>query len=1856
MSDEQKLREYLKRATVELADSRRRLKEAEADRSEPIAIVGMACRFPGGVRSPEDLWDFLLDGSQASGEFPADRGWAVPGARAGEPGAGGAGVGGFLHDAADFDAEFFGISPREALAMDPQQRLFLETSWEALERAGIDPKALKGSSTGIFAGRVTEDYGLVLAEPSDEIEPYRLTGLAGSVLSGRLSYILGMEGPAVTVDTACSTSLVALHMAVRSLRRRECSLALVGGATVLATPDSFTDFGRRGALSPDGRVKAFAAGADGTALAEGVGILVVERLSQARRSGHHVLAVVRGSAVHQEGNSGGAPGGRARRRVIEQALADARLTPSEVDTVEAHGDGTLAGDLAEATALAAAYGQGRAPERPLLVGTVKSQLGHTLAAAGLAGIVRTVMALRHGELPPTLHTDTPSPHIDWDGGPLALLTRRTPWPGTGRPRRSGVSASGITGTHAHVILEQAPEPEPEPESETEPESEPQAAPRRAPAALPLALSGAGEGALRAQAARLRAFLAAGHEPDLADVGLSLAVTRSALGHRAVVLGEDRAELVAGLDALARGAAAARVVTGPGGGRGQGKTVFVFPGQGSQWVGMAEELHAHDPVFRRSFEECARVLRDHVDWDLAEALGDPAALERIEVLQPVLFAVNIALAAVWQAHGIHPDAVIGHSQGEIAAAHVAGSLSLEDAVRIIVVRSQIFADELTGHGAVASLQMTEQDLAHRLEAYSGRLWIAGVNGPTAVTVAGDNDALEELVTAVTAEGIRARIVPSTVASHSPKVEPLRERLLAALDFVQPKKADLPQYSTVNGAVLDGTELTAAYWYENCRQPVSFAPTLHTLLADGHTTFIETSAHPVLTTAIEEGADSAGAQITALATLRRGQGGFARLHTSLAEAWVRGLPVDWSARFAGTAACRIDLPTYPFQRKRYWFLPETPDARPQEDGPALNALWDAVESGDAPGAADALRLGGAERAGALRELLPALATWRRGRRVRTALASWHYRGVWRPLPEPGFAVLSGDWLLVAPAGHRAADEVEAALRRHGAGVRRVRTGPDDLDEHRLAALLLEAGAQRAAGVVSLPETAGDPHVAALGVSAVLARALAALGCGARVWTLTQGAVRTGPHDAPAGPAQAQQWDLARTAARENPELWGAVIDLPARLDERAATRLALVLAAGAAGPGPTAGERELAVRRTGVFARRLVRADAAPAAADGWTTSGAALVTGGLTGAGAHVARWLARAGATHLVLTAVRLPEADRSAALVAELAALGAGTTLVEADPADPRALARALAAVPTGLPLSAVVHTAAPREAAARQGAGPEGAAPQGPGPQEHARLLAAEAAAAWHLHDLTREHPLTAFVLFSSLGGVLGAAPGPGESGGAGAYFDALAAQRAAEGLPAASVAWGAWADGSTPAQEQQEQQEQSGVRPLAPDLALAALGAVLTRGDSTALVADVGWPGYLAAHGASVPAPLLTEIPEAAREFRPAASPGGAPERTASPAAFRARLAPLAPAERHRAVLDLVSREIAEVLGHAGTTALDPGLMFLELGLDSLTTVELRNRLAAATGARLTVRAILEQRTPDALAAHLAAQLAPDAGDPAASAPDTAGGPGLVAPLFRRARETGRAGEFVRFLTAAAGYRASFEEVPEEGGLPAAVRLARGATGALFCLPSPLGDPDPEQFAALAAHFDGDHDVTALALPGFRAGEPVPRTLDALAGALAEAVRRRARRAPALLVGHAAGGLLAQAVAARLEADGDPVAGVVLLDTAPVTEAQLATAQGPFLDEPSGAEPPDEVRLTALGAYVPLLTEPGPAPAAAPVLSVRSAEHADRTPLPAAHRSVRAPGDRFTLLTQHAPSTARLIRAWLSAPSGPAPEPAE
>ncbi|MEU6237088.1 SDR family NAD(P)-dependent oxidoreductase, partial [Kitasatospora sp. NPDC047058] len=923
MDNQEKLFDYLKKTAAELQETRKRLHRLEAGEYEPLAIVGMACRYPGDVETPEDLWRLLAAGDDAVGEFPTDRGWDLESIYDPDPEKSGRSYtqsGAFVKDASGFDAAFFGISPREAVAMDPQQRLLLEVSWEALERAGIDAGTLKGSKTGVFVGGFTSNYlvNLELAEGGTAgLEGHMMTGNLTAVLSGRVSYVMGLEGPAVTVDTACSSSLVALHLACQAIRAGECSMALAGGVTVLAQPGMFVEFSRQQGLSVDGRCRAFSEDANGTGWAEGTGMIVVEKLSDARRNGHKVLAVIRGSAINQDGASNGltAPNGPSQQRVIRAALENSRLSAADVDAVEAHGTGTKLGDPIEAQALLATYGQERGGDQPLWLGSVKSNLGHTQAASGVAGVIKMVMALRNEQLPKTLHVKQPTPHVDWDAGEVELLTEPVAWPAGERVRRAGVSSFGGSGTNAHLILEEAPAEDAaaEPAEET--------APPVVSGAGAWLVSGRSAEGLSAQAGQLRDWAAGRPETEPADVAWSLATTRATFEHRAVVVGGDRAGLVAGLESLADGVPSGALVSGVA--RTDARPVFVFPGQGSQWVGMGRELAEASPVFAARLAECEAALAPYVDWSLTDVLaGAPGApeMKAADVVQPALWAVMVSLAAVWEAAGVAPEAVAGHSQGEIAAATVAGMLSIEDGARVVALRSQSLK-VLAGLGGMLSVSRSAAVVEERIARFGDRLSLAAVNGPATVVVSGDPEGLEELKAEFEAEGVRARMVAVDYASHSAQVERLEQEIMSVLAQVTPRQGRIPMVSAMTGETLTGEELDAAYWYASLRATVHFDRAVRTLAGQGHRVFVEVSPHPVLlgamTESLEEATQAAGPGAVPAAvcgTLRRDDGGATRLVTSLAEAFVSGAPVAWASVLP--AGEQVDLPTYAFQHQRFW----------------------------------------------------------------------------------------------------------------------------------------------------------------------------------------------------------------------------------------------------------------------------------------------------------------------------------------------------------------------------------------------------------------------------------------------------------------------------------------------------------------------------------------------------------------------------------------------------------------------------------------------------------------------------------------------------------------------------------------------------------------------------------------------------------------------------------------------------------------------------------------------------------------------------------------------------------------------------
>jgi acyl transferase domain-containing protein len=963
MATAEDLRGYLNKAVRELRDSRRRL----AALREPIAVIGGACRLPGGVADRETLWDLLAEGRDAIGPVPAGRGWdlgSLYDPAPDTPGTSYVTEGGFLPGVDLFDAEFFGISPREATAMDPQQRLLLELAWHAAEDAGLDPSALRGTPTGIFTGVYATGYGTA-ADGDGSTEGHLLTGTATSVVSGRIAYTLGLEGPAISLDTACSSSLVAIHLAVRALRAGDCELALAGGVTVMADPRPFTGFSRLRALSPDARCKAFAADADGMILAEGAGLLVLERLSDAQRARRRILAVVRGTAVNQDGASNGlsAPNGPSQERVIRQALADAGLGPADIDVIEAHGTGTPLGDPIEARALLAVYGTARPDGDPALLGSVKSNLGHTQAAAGVAGTLKMIEAMRRGTVPRTLHAGRPTPHVDWSSGALRLVTEPLPWPDRNRPRRAAVSSFGISGTNAHLIIEAAPATADTAPADGAPadgapaDAAPaDAAPAdAAPAAQdgpppPFLLSAGSEPALAEFAGLIRDRLAAGGSP----VRLAGALAgRPARHWRAVVLAPDEKTLLTELDALSRNRPGPDTIRGAADVK--GKTVFAFPGQGAQYPGMARGLLAASPEFRERTDACMRALAPHVDWSLAEVLeqDDGALLARVDVVQPTLFSIMVALAGQWASHGVTPAAVVGHSQGEIAAACVAGALSLEDAARIVALRSRALA-ELPGKGAMASVALPASAAAERIAALRSpsvpeRLSVAVVNGPGSVVVSGERAALVEFLRTCRADGVRVSELPVGYAAHSAQVEAIRERIIDELAGIAPRPARIPFYSAVTGAALDGTALDAAYWYRNLRETVDFAAATRALLDDGYTTFVEVSPHPVLVPAILDSEDAHHAECAdppptvVTGTLHRDRDDRHCLSAALAVLHTRGVPTGWPSLPVPDTAALADLPRYPFQRRRHWIAGGRPPAPGDPRHPFLTARVELADDG-------------------------------------------------------------------------------------------------------------------------------------------------------------------------------------------------------------------------------------------------------------------------------------------------------------------------------------------------------------------------------------------------------------------------------------------------------------------------------------------------------------------------------------------------------------------------------------------------------------------------------------------------------------------------------------------------------------------------------------------------------------------------------------------------------------------------------------------------------------------------------------------------------------------------------------------------
>nr|WP_224350496.1 type I polyketide synthase [Streptomyces olivaceus] len=1557
----ERLTEYLRWTTGELQRSRQQLADAEAARREPIAIVAMSCRYPGNVRSPQDLWRLVVAGEDAISSFPGDRGWDLEALYDPDPEREGTCYtreGGFLHDAAAFDPAFFGISPREAMAMDPQHRLLLETSWEAFENAGIDPGSLRGSRTGVFAGVMYDDYGARLMEHTPKgFEGYLGTGSATSVASGRIAYTFGLEGPAVTLDTACSSSLVAMHLAARALRAGDCELALAGGVTVMATPGVFVDFSRQRGLAPDGRCKSFAAGADGTGWSEGAGLLLLERLSDARRNGHPVLAVVRGSAVNQDGASNGltAPNGPSQQRVIRQALAEGLLTPSDVDAVEGHGTGTVLGDPIEAQALIAAYGRDRPADRPLWIGSVKSNIGHTQGAAGVAGVIKMVQAIRHGTLPATLHSAEPSPHVDWSAGNVALLTENRDWPEADRPRRAGVSSFGVSGTNAHVVLEQAPAEPVEPggtggtggvgeaREALEPGETVTDGPGEVPFAaaalsrpVPLLVSARTEGALRDSARDLAGLLRGELASSALDVAYSSAASRALLEHRAVVVGSDGAELTRGLDALAQGDLLPGNVVVDEAAAEPGGLAYLFTGQGSQRPGMGRALAAAYPVFAEALAEVCAEFDRHLDRPLQQlmfaAKGDPEAelLHQTRYAQPAVFAVETALFRLLTHWGLRPNILLGHSVGELVAVHAAGMLDLSDGAALVAARARAM-QRARPDGAMVALEASEDEVRATLAGHEREVAVAAVNSPRATVISGDADAVLAVGDHWRAAGRRVRRLTVSHAFHSPHMDDVLDEFREAAARVRFAEPAVPLVSNVTGAVADPAELRSPeYWVSHVRRPVRFADGVRALRSAGVTCCLEVGPDAALTTMAreclrdgneEEGEEGVRAVMLApMMNARRPEPQTALV--AVAKLHAAGHRVDWSAQFEGSGAVRVALPNYPFQRRDYWLNPGTGGSAGHDAGEGSSSLesafWAAVDSHDVESLGGTLRLSAEQRA-ALSTLLPVLAARRRR-------ARWHHTTVWRPVAEaPAVAGAVRPLLLVTrdASGSRRGGESDGdggpaaqVIDALGDAALRVVLPATAVDEDDLAALVREKvpGGADLCGVVSLlPPTAALP------------RALERAGVDAPLWVLTSGAVTVGRLDPPADPEQAVARGLGRALARAHPGRRVRLLDLPRELDEQVRRRLLELLRTAPA-------DDLLAMRGTGLFTARLARV-ALPdeSRRPGWRPEGTVLLTGATTELGGHIARWLAERGAGRLLLPVPPHEDPAGLTPLCKELADRGVDVTPARVDPGDRDALARLVREAPP----TAVVHAADPSGSGIAQ--------------------------AAVVVEEVTAHLGLSAFVVCASGAGVL-AEPGcGGDTVAAHARLETLVRRRRERGAPALWLKFGAAAPDTAATATAVAPEAAEAPAPAAAvtapplDMAVEAL-ALASRTDLWSVsVAELDpeaapWLRSLR---------LLRELPEFAGT---ADAPADGPDRT-----LLDRLADAGPDERAALLLRTVRTQAADVLGVAPADSLDPDADLFALGLSSFAALELSTRMRAA-GLDVSPSQVFDHPTPARLAASM------------------------------------------------------------------------------------------------------------------------------------------------------------------------------------------------------------------------------------------------------------------------------------------------
>ncbi|NEO53136.1 MAG: SDR family NAD(P)-dependent oxidoreductase [Okeania sp. SIO3B5] len=1561
----------LERALKALNKAYSKLEKYENQNKEAIAIIGMGCRLPGGPSTPEAFWELLQNGVDAITEVPADR-WPINKYYDSDPTAPGkmyTRYGGFIEGIQEFDANFFGISPKETVHLDPQQRLLLEVSWEALERSGINYQKLTGSSTGVFVGICSNDYTQkILNQGFEQIDAYIASGNSHSTASGRISYLLGLKGPSLAVDTACSSSLVSIHLATTSLRNRECNLALAGGVNALISPEFSINFSKARMLSADGRCKTFDATADGFVRGEGCGMVILKRFSDAVADGDNILAVIRGTAINQDGDTSGltVPNGPSQQAVIGQALENGGVDPASISYIEAHGTGTSLGDPIEVGAIGTVFGKTHSQEQPVIIGSAKTNIGHLEGAAGIAGLMKVVLQLQNQKIAPSLHLNQPNPYINWDQLPVQVATKLTSWQTNAKSRIAGVSSFGFSGTNAHVVIEEAP-------SKVKIQNNVER-----PIHL-LTLSGKTEKALEDLVSSYQNYLETNPELPLADICYTASTGRAHFNHRLGVIASEPKELMEKLLGWKTESELVGVFKGLPNSESP-KIAFLFTGQGSQYINMGRQLYEQAPTFRQALEECAQILKPYLETSILEIIHPEApenssTLDQTAYTQPAIFALEYALFKLWSTWGIKPNVVMGHSVGEYVAACIAGVFSLEDGLKLIAMRGKLM-QKLPSGGEMVSVMASESQVTEAIKEYTSQVTIAAVNGPESIVISGESGAITNICNFFELEGVKTKQLQVSHAFHSPLMEPMLTEFEAVAKEITYNQPKIPLISNVTGTEVGAEITTAEYWVGHVRQPVKFAQSMKTLEEQGYESFLEIGPKPILL--------SMGRQCVTedmgewLPSLRPGVDEWQQMLSSLGKLYVQGAKIDWSGFDSDYSRQKVALPTYPFQRERYWV--ETTENKQKQhqntDNIQQTPIFQLLTQGNTETLTQQLETTGklsSEKLKLLPELLEILAQQHQEQLTAATIKNWFYEIQWRPLTQTNSNtnIQPSHWLILADTTG-VAEKLAQKLQQQGHEYSLVYRGENyqkptantyQLNPHipqEFEQLYQEIQQNTQTPITTLIhlwsldapdskdltlETLESSQIWGCGSVVHLLQTLLKNPRVPELWLITRGSqsVLSNTENQITGLAASPLWGLGRVVSNEHPQLWGGLIDLDPQSPAADETEMLWQLLVN------QQEEDHLALRGKNTYVARLVDKDTPEFAQPlSLSSDGSYLITGGLGALGLHTAQWLVEKGAKNIVLTG-RRPPTEKVTESLKQLEEKGCQVRVLLGDVAVEAELEKILEQIQTSMPtLKGIIQSAGVLDDGTIQQMNWE----------RFAKVMSPKVIGTWHLHKLTQNLPLDFFVCFSSIASMLGSL-GQGNYAAANAFMDALASYRRSQGLSGLAINWGAWASEGMAARlavEHQNRMHNSGITEIAPKEGKYALDLLLTKKSATAQVGVAGIQWQVLAESwsgikiNSLLRELLQQEEWLEQDTRKQKVKGE----------FLAKLEEASNEKRQEILIEYIRGEVAQVLGFSSSKLPEVNVGLMEMGMDSLMTVELKNRLQNQLGTKLPETIAIEYPT--------------------------------------------------------------------------------------------------------------------------------------------------------------------------------------------------------------------------------------------------------------------------------------------------------